>query len=655
MIAGNTNGQAVTITDDSFYLRITEISGSAHGWVRVERNRAHLWDETSERSSATNDPAFEVNGGGGSVGQVYKAWRNPTSGEVLFFLTGRCTAPNDPGWPCSLFGFYGLIEFGYLDSTIGTINAAVVNKPEIANIQQFRIAQFTDSTGVLRQFRGASGWYFQAAASTTQTNINTTVNDERDITTRSSWVDLISYWQNGISPPAAGTGFDDIGYLFQGLTTFGGYLYGQRDPDITPGDYRYPAYNAGPGPIRLTYQYGDANATNDCRLNFDLRSACKVRLTGTTPSIPNWANSGSLIPDTEAADISLKVGSDNFIVLDGLRAIRIRVLGWLAHMADHAIKQTSTFNSGTFPGGMTMVWEHNDTAFAYDGSTPLGDFTAQYSYDVGGNVVYGNSIELAAFHHFHFGNWCDTNLGAPDRYNLKAKAKVWYKSAGGGTSTARPDPYKVNLVSGASTWTPPDEVVEATATNRQTVHTGPSGPPFFDPPDYAHNPGFIFTFSQTVEKIAYLHITFHYNNQIVGSQFWGDGASGALGFPLADTFDNAIRFTKTDPTDQVTDDFSASLIGMPFGSVVESPLPKVFLARTVTTGTRFRNANCRIFWNVPIPTGTTYTIDWGDGNIDTGISTLTPTHVYDTVGGDEFTATLTTSGGLSHKTTFSFT
>lgn len=98
MIAGNTGGQAVSITDDSFYIKITEVSGSAHGWVRVERNRAHLWDETSERSSATNDPAFEVNGGGGTVGQVYKAWRNPTSGEILFFSrSGTVSACN-----CSL-------------------------------------------------------------------------------------------------------------------------------------------------------------------------------------------------------------------------------------------------------------------------------------------------------------------------------------------------------------------------------------------------------------------------------------------------------------------------------------------------------------------------------------------------------------------------
>jgi len=652
MIAGNTNGQAITLIEDSFYIKITEVSGSAHGWVRVERNTAHLWEETAEKVSATNDPAFEVNGGSGSVGQVYKAWRHPTTGEVLFFLTNRCTAPNDPGWPCSLFGFYGLIEFGYLDSTIGTINSSVVNKAEIANIQAFRIAQFTDSSGTLRQFRGASGWYFQAAASTTQTNINATVNDERDITTRSSWVDLISYWQDGLSPPAAGTGFEGIDYLFRGLTTFGGYCYGTRDTDITPGDYRYPAYNVAPGPIRLTYIYGDANTTNNCRLNFELRSACKVRLTGTTPSIPDWANSGSLMPDTEAADLSLKVGSDNFIVLDGLRAIRIRILGWTAHMADHAIKQNSQFYSGTFPGGMTMVWRHNNSAFAYDGSTPLGDYTAQYSYDANGTLVYGSSIEMSAFHHFHFGNWCNTNLGAPDRYNLTAKAKVWYT---GGSLTARPDPYKVNLINGASVWTPPDEVVEAQATVRQTVHTGPTGPPFYDPPDYAENPGFIFNFAQTVDNIDWLHITYHYNSQIVGSQFFGNGTSGALGFPLAETYDNAIRFVKADSSDQVTDDYSASLIGMPFGAVAPSPLPPVYLARTTTTGLRFRNAYCKIFWNVPEPSGTTYTVDWGDGTVDTGITSLTPNHVYDTVGGDTFTATLTTSGGLSHKTTFAFT
>lgn len=86
MIAGNTGGQALSLIDDSFYIKITEVSGAAHGWVRVERNKAHLWDETSERASVSNDPAYEVNSGTGTVGQVYKAWRHATSGEVLFFL-----------------------------------------------------------------------------------------------------------------------------------------------------------------------------------------------------------------------------------------------------------------------------------------------------------------------------------------------------------------------------------------------------------------------------------------------------------------------------------------------------------------------------------------------------------------------------------------
>ena len=101
------------------------------------------------------------------------------------------TAPTDPGWPCGLFAFYGILEYGYLDSTIGIVNSSVTDKPSIENIQDFRISQFTDSTGTLRQFRGASGWYFQAAASTSLVRVNNTVNDERDISSRSSWLKLI--------------------------------------------------------------------------------------------------------------------------------------------------------------------------------------------------------------------------------------------------------------------------------------------------------------------------------------------------------------------------------------------------------------------------------------------------------------------------------
>jgi hypothetical protein len=573
-------------------------------------------------------------------------------GATAFFLRNLCTAPTDPGWPCGLFAFHGIFEYGYLDSTIGTVNSSVTDKPSIENIQDFRISQFTDSTGTLRQFRGASGWYFQAAASTGQVRVNNTVNDERDIANRSSWLNIVDYWSNGPTPPVTGLDFKGLNYLFMGATTFGGYLYGTRDPDVLPGQPNYPVIMSSPGPIRMTYLYGDVNASNNCQMQFELQSACKARLKGTTQSIPNWATSGSLVPDTSEANTSIKSGTDNYIVFDGLRAIRIRPLGWLAHMADHIMKQSDRFNSGIFPGGMTMVWKMNGGPFAYDGTTPLGDYTEQGS-TVGGVFVYNNKIEFTGFHHRHFGDWCESHLGAPDRFQLRARAKVWFTSAGGGTSTAQADPYKVLLTGSTTTWTPPDEVVEVQATQRNTVHTGPSGPPLFIPPDYAHNAGFVFSFAQTVNKIAYLHVTYHYGDQVIGTQFWG--GHDVSGFPCTESYSNTIGFTKINASDVVTDNFTASLVGMPFGATTDSPLPKVYLAIKSVTGTRFRAVSFQIFWTVPIPAGSTYTIDWGDGSTSTGISTLTPSHTYDTdISGTKYRVVLTAywSGGTNSHGTY---
>ena len=561
----------------------------------------------------------------------------PIHRTTAFFLRANsCPAPVDPGWPCGLFAFHGILEYGYLDSTIGTINSAVVDKASLATIQEFRVKQFTDSNGTLRQFRGASGWYFQAAASTAQARINTTAQDERDTTNRSAWGNIVSAWTGG-------TDVKPISNLFMGLTTFGGYYYGSPDT-ITNGNI-----NTGPGPIRLTYLYGDTNNYNNCQMQFALQSPCKARLTGTTQAIPNWASAGSLISDTSAADISLIAGTDNFIILDGLRAIRIRPLGWLAHMADHAMKPSDTFTSFIFPGGMQMVWRENATPFAYDNGTPVGDYTEQ-STTSNGTITYNNKIEMSAFHHKNFGDWCLATLGAPDRYHLKARAKVWYKVSG--AVPTRPDPYKAIL---GSTYSPPDEVVEVQASERKTVHTAPSGPPFNTPADYAKNPGFIFTFSQTVNNIAYLHITYHYNDQIIGTQFWGYDlpTSPPYAFPLAETYNNVVRFQKP-LNDRITDDFSASLVAMPFGRTVDSPLPKVYLAVKTVTGTRFRAASFQIYWPSPMPSGATYSIDYGDGNTVTGLTTLTPSHTYDTdTAGTSFTTTLTATwsgGSFTHKT-----
>jgi hypothetical protein len=564
---------------------------------------------------------------------------NMDSYEILLLVNGNdnCDAPVDPNWPVALFAFHGILEYGYLDSTIGTINSAVVDKDSLRTIQEFRVKQFTDSSGTLRQFRGASGWYFQAAASTAQARINASNQDERDPANRAGWGDIVTAWTGGVN-------VKPISNLFMGLPIFGGYYYGTRDPFINGN------IDTAPGPIRVTYLYGDSYGYNNCQMQFALQSPCKARLTGTTQAIPDWAATGSLLSDTTASDISILPGTDNFIILDGLRAIRIRPMGWLAHMADHAMKSSDTFTNFAFPAGMQMVWRESATSFASDNGTPLGDYTEQYTTS-NGTITYNNKIEISAFHHRKFGEWADSALGAPDRYNLKARAKVWYKVSG--SQPARPDPYKAIL---GNSYAPPDEVVEVQAQERKTVHTPPTGAPFFDAADYAKNPGFIFTFAQTVNNIAYLHVTFHYNEQIIGTQFWGYDlpTSPPYQFPLVEQANNVIRFQKTTNTDSVTDDFSASLVVMPFGITVDSPLPKVFLAVKTITGTLFRAVTFQIYWPSPMPGGATYAINYGDGNTATGLTTLTPSHTYDTDDtGDTYETTLTATwsgGSFTHKT-----
>lgn len=136
MIAGNTGGQAISLTEDTFYLKITAVSGTSHGWVRVERNRAHLWEETSDRVAATVDPAFEINGGTGTVGQVYKAWRHPGTGEVLFFLRGS----NSNLYP-GCFVYYQFRNYVSPNDTIFTMNFPVNTiqglSPGTAGMQAF--------------------------------------------------------------------------------------------------------------------------------------------------------------------------------------------------------------------------------------------------------------------------------------------------------------------------------------------------------------------------------------------------------------------------------------------------------------------------------------------------------------------------------------
>lgn len=497
-----------------------------------------------------------------------------------FFFPRGCGTPSDPNWPVALFGFHGFIEFCYIDqydaqTQTYSVNPAVVDKAAIENLQDFRLFYGKGTDGNQYQARGASGWYFQASASTSQVNVNDTTQDERDIQGHNAWEDIISFWSKNDPAPTNGQDFKPFDQLFRGIPIFGGYIYGTRDQDVYPGDSGYPTHISGEGPIRLSYLYGDAGPTQNCDLQFQLISKCTVQLKGTTPNIPNWANIGSIVPDSDLAKIKLKVGTDALIPIDGLRAIRIRITGWHAHFADHAIKPFHIFPSSTFPAGINWIWRENSSPFYCDNGQCYGEYTQQVTYDGNGNPTYGSAIELTGYHQKFIGDW-SLNNGKIDRYGINAVAKVWFRNADN-SLPPRPDPHKVIFTADDRI---PDEVLFVDATQRKTVHT-PGDPLFNVEPDYALNPGFVFNFSRPVTDIAYVHIDWYYQDQYLGSQFWGGRQQTYPNiFGIQENIHNTILFVKKDATDVVCDNMTASLICVPFGQSYFSPVPTNGLAVT---------------------------------------------------------------------------
>ena len=72
------------------YIRIKGVNTSdpavkRYAWVEVIRTPAGLWTETGKTGAVGFDPAFEFNNADVTVGQVFKAWREPGTGQLLFF------------------------------------------------------------------------------------------------------------------------------------------------------------------------------------------------------------------------------------------------------------------------------------------------------------------------------------------------------------------------------------------------------------------------------------------------------------------------------------------------------------------------------------------------------------------------------------------
>jgi hypothetical protein len=582
------------------------------------------------------------------------------------------------------------MEFGYIDLVDPDtgeyyLNPSIPDKDAVTHIQDFKVGRVVahdeDGNSKVYQFRGWSGWYFQASASTAVIDVNVTQQSELNPgTNRSGWKDITEYWYNRpqfVSPPVHdGKEFFGIDYLFRGLTEFEGHSFGEYVQSYVDsnGNYVFPSFRRMPGPIRMSYLYGpqgdSANKINH-QLRFSLSGKCNVMLHGRFPGIRDWSSEfGSYILPSKATTMLLKPGSDNLILIDGRNAIRIRLNGWHAHFGDHIMKPENNFPS-FYAGGAG-----NFLTYGYPFSTPCedasyGDDTSERSLDENGNWVYGSAFELSGGHHFHIGRWIEANqTKGLDRFNIKAVAKAWKKLPGdynppestGLPRLNRPDPYNVILKTEGDR--PADEVVYTTATPRKTVHE-------FDPdhneygiecdPAYADSMGFIFNFKEPLNHYGYVHISWYYDGVLIGVNFRAAVGGGADSYITGGNYAYAIPWKATDkslfpgyggdlpipPSEKDPDhegaplngEYEAYLVCIPFGPNNTDFLPTcgfhippdgkgsagkpyTFIPWTYLPRVNFSGASII----------KTVTLDWGDGLADACFLDTPIKHQWDTAG-----------------------
>jgi hypothetical protein len=579
------------------------------------------------------------------------------------------------------------MEFGYIDLVDPDtgeyyLNPSIPDKDAVTHIQDFKVGRVVahdeDGNSKVYQFRGWSGWYFQASASTAAIDVNVTQQSELNPgTNRSGWKDIVEYWYNRpqfVSPPVHdGKEFFGIDYLFRGLTEFEGHSFGETVESYVDsnGNFVPVSWSRFPGPIRMSYLYGpqgDSLNKINHQLRFSLSGKCNVMLHGRFPGIRDWSSEyGSYILPSKATTMLLKPGSDNLILIDGRNAIRIRLNGWHAHFGDHVLKPElsqkffATLGSGNF------------LTYGYAFSTPcedgyFGDSTSESSLDDNGNTVFGSAFELSGGHHFHIGRWIEANQNKGlDRFNIKAVAKAWKKLPGDYDPSSNlpqlniPDPYTVMLKTEEDR--PADETVYTTAIPRKTVHE-------FDPdhnqygiecdPTYADSMSFIFNFKEPLNHYKYVHISWYYDGVLIGVNFRQSVGSGPNSYITGGNRANAIPWKATDkslfpgyggdlpiPPSEKDPDHEGSpmdeegneayLVCIPFGPNNTDFLPTCGFHITVkgSVGNPYTFIPWTYLPRVDFGGASiikTVTLDWGDGLADACFLDTPIKHQWDTAG-----------------------
>lgn len=649
-------------TGELIWIRVTSKASDGAGQIYYSWRRqikqftgaGYVWVDNGDSGTVDYYPATGLNNEDVSItdGTRYPAKWNPNTSQWIFFLKQRCSAPSDPGWPVSLFGFGGIMEFVYLDQVDENgnyyINPSVPDKTPLKHIQDWKVAGMTGDDGNYYRVRGYSGWYFQASASTSDLDVNATANDEMDVTMgRTDWFDFVMWWANkpsgyAVPPQNASLKFYGVEHLFMGLTEFGGHYFvsnGYNPPEGPPGKIVFDRY---PGPIRMSYLYGPHGDSTDHKIyhtmKFELLSKCTAELTGNAPTIENWGNSGSLIPSGKKVKIS--PGSDTLLVIDGQRGIRIRTNGWHAHFGDHIFKNQVTRE---YRWGGNIEWVVALGFSPVEGEPVQG--TALWSIDPEtGATLYGSTIQLAGYHHWYLQQWCDNNPGRMDRYNIQVKGSMWYRRSTPPSPNvwSNPDPHRV--VRGTYDLPVADEVVYSQAGIFKTMHEPPD-PLFNVEASYADSIGVSLNFSETSQHWQYLHIEFFSGTTLIGSKF--------LKFTISGSF-NTVSYEEQIPWKRATGggghwsggypgtgewipDNSESgapefanegnMLCLPFGNRISSVLPTCgFQITTIgSAGVAFTV--------VPYSTRKTtgvnsVTIYWGDGSSSTATIDLSISHTW---------------------------
>lgn len=582
------------------------------------------------------------------------------------------------------------MEFGYIDLVDPDtgeyyINPSIEDKDSVTHIQDFRVgrvvAHDAEGNSKVYQFRGMSGWYFQASASTSAININVTAQSELDPTFRSSWLNLVDYWYNRpqfVTPPVHdGREFYGVDYLFRGQTVYEGHSFTNLSDGYVDsnGNYVFPKTDFFGGPMRMSYIYGEHGDTKfrgatkpvlNHTLKFASRGKCTVQLQGRTPIINKWSPNGSWVPQNKQTMMTLKPGSDNLIIIDGKLAIRVRLNGWHAHYGDHVFKPSWSYNTAVFAAGNYITWG-NGLALNCE-----GDFYGDQSYLIGsdadGNTTYGNVIEFRSGLLYWLKQWLQSNPEKGlDIYNVKATLKAWKKLPPSDDPTKPPkaqavaDPYKVLINTGSSAddglfVTPPDVILYTQAAVRKSVYEFNERPELFGcNPTYSEDVGFLFSLPEPVDKYSYGYIEWTYDGVLIGARMFDGTLFGYLDpynsqtpqwrktdYSIFGDYNGDLPVPSTDP-DPDNEGYpnggtnDAALICVPFGPNNTSFLPTcgIYITEKGVAGspytfiphsslTKVNSGGASVIQAV--------TLDWGDGSADACTLDTPVKHQWDAAG-----------------------